>query len=101
MLRTGMTAMATTALLFGATMAPAEAAPQQDGLVNVNVSGNEILNDVNIAVAVEAVANLCDTVDVGPVAAGILGQAVATDASGRESRTVCTAEGAPVTFTQN
>lgn len=45
-------------------MGPASAA-QQDGLVNVAVEDNEILNDVNIGVAAQIVANICG-VKVGP-----------------------------------
>ena len=103
MLRTTLTAAAASALLFGATMAPAEAANNnttQDGLVNVNVGDVTIEDAVDIAAAVEAVANVCDVADVGPVAAGVLGKAIATDKSGRDM-TVCTAQGAPVTITQN
>ena len=67
----------------------------QDGLVNVAVGDVTILEDVNIAVAAEVVANICG-VKVGPVAA--LGQAV--DRSGR-TRTVCTTGDGPVTISQN
>ena len=103
MLRTSMTAVATTALLFGATMAPAEAANNntaQDGLVNVNVGDVTVLEDVNVGVIANVVANVCDVADVGPVAAGVLGKAIATDKSGRDM-TVCTAGTDPVSLTQN
>jgi len=72
----------------------------QDGLVNVNVGDVTILEDVNVTVAalVDVVA-LCD-VDVGPVAAAVLGKAIAVDNSGR-SRTVCTSGDDNVDIVQN
>lgn len=101
--RAGLAAAATSALFVGAMTAPAEAASQQDGLVNVNV--DNVLNDnnveVNAAVLATVVAQLCDVADVGPIAAGVLGKARATDNSG-QSKTICTTStGAPVTLVQN
>ena len=100
--RTGLVAAATSAIFVGGFAAPAQADTRQDGLVNVNVEDNEILsrNDVNVAVIASVVANICDAVDVGPVAAGVLGRATAVDNSGRD-QTICTANGSPVTLTQN
>lgn len=97
--RIGMAAAATSALFVGATVAPAEAV-RQDGLVNVNVGDVTILEDVNVGVIANVVANVCDAVDVGPVAAGVLGRATAVDNSGRD-QTVCMAGTDPVTLTQN
>lgn len=98
--RIGVAAAAASALFVGSSVAPAQAAVQQDGLVNVNVGDVTIAEDVNVALVANVIANVCDAVDVGPVAAGVLGKARATDNSGRDM-TVCTANGAPVTLTQN
>ena len=90
--------VASIALAAGATVAttaPAQAQVQQDGLVNVNVGDVTILEDVNIGVAANVVANVCGTT-VGPVA--VLGRAV--DRSG-ETRTFCTGDTGPVEITQN
>ena len=67
----------------------------QDGLINVAVGDVTILEDVNIAVAAQVAANICG-VKVGPLA--VLGQAV--DRSGA-TRTACTSDQGPVTFSQN
>ncbi len=74
-----------------AAATPAAAQPQQDGLVNVNVSDVT----VPIGVAAQIAANVCG-VQVGPVA--VLGRAV--DRDGR-TRTVCTTDQGPVTNSQN
>lgn len=82
---------------------PASAAPNQDqdGLVNVAVGDVTFLNDVNVGVVANVAATLCDVADVGPVAAGVLGRAIAVDNSGRD-QTICeTAAGEDVTLTQN
>jgi hypothetical protein len=104
------TAMSGT-LLVG--LAPAAGAQpiNQDGLVNVAVGGDVIsipitvgddvisVEDVNVAVAANVAATLCD-IDVGPVALAVLGQAIAVDRSGRE-RTICETEAGDVTIRQN
>jgi hypothetical protein len=100
MIRMSIAAVLTSGLAVATTMAPAEAANQQDGLVNVNVGDVTVLQDVNVAVIANVVANVCDAVDVGPIAAGVLGKARATDASGRD-KTICMAGTDPVTLTQN
>jgi hypothetical protein len=92
------TLISSTLVLGAAPMAGAEPV-NQDGLVNVNIGDVTVLEDVNVAAAVDAVVQACD-LDVGPLALAVLGQAVAVDQSGR-SRTICTAEGGPVTITQN
>jgi hypothetical protein len=79
---------------------PASADVRQDGLVNVAVNLEDVNVNVPVTAVVQVVAQLCDAVDVGPVAAGVLGQAIAVDNSGRD-RTVCTSNGAPVTIRQN
>lgn len=102
MIRIGIATAATSALFVGASLGPAQAAgpTTQDGLVNVNVGDVTVLEDVNVAVIANVVANVCDAVDVGPVAAGVLGKAIATDNSGRDM-TICTAGTDPVSLTQN
>jgi hypothetical protein len=74
-----------------AAATPAAAQPQQDGLVNVNVSDVT----VPIGVAAQIAANVCG-VQVGPVA--VLGRAVDRDG---ETRTVCTTDQGPVMISQN
>lgn len=90
-------ALTSSLLLAGGALAgPASAAPpQQDGLINVNISGNEFLNDVNIGVAVAAAVELCGTTVKN---VGVL--AVITDRSGATT-TVCESDQGPITFTQN
>ena len=88
-----------TALFAGAVLtvgaaAPASAATQQDGLVNVNIGDVTILEDVRVNVVAQLVAQVCGT-KVGPIA--VLGRAV--DRSGATGATTCTATGAPVTIT--
>lgn len=97
-------AAAGSLLLMGAVAVPSQAARNatfQDGLVNVNVGDVTIARDVNVAAVVGIAANVCG-VNVGPVAAAILGQAGAVDNSGR-ARTLCMAAGTgdPLTITQN
>ena len=91
------------ATLFAGTIiavgiaSPASAQTRQDGLVNVNVGDITILEDVNIAAAVDAAVQLCDAVDVGNVTL----LATQTDNTSR-STTVCRLEdGDKVRFTQN
>jgi hypothetical protein len=84
-----------TSLLAVGVAAPTASAQDQDGLVNVIVTDNEILNDVNIGVAAQIAANVCG-VKVGPVAV----LATQVDRSGG-SRTVCTIEGQDIQVTQN
>jgi hypothetical protein len=96
------------ATLFAGTVfavgfaAPASAAPPviADGLVNVVVGDITIEDAVDINAAVAAALNACDLVDVGPVAAGVLGQAIAVDRSGRD-RTVCESDAGPVRIVNN
>lgn len=56
-------ALVSAAVLAGAVtvgLAPtALAQPRQEGLVNVNVSDNEILNNVGVGVAANVLANVC------------------------------------------
>src|SRR5215218_5392551 len=64
--RTAATLIAGTALAVSIA-APASAQTKQDGLVNVVIGDVTILEDVNIAVAVDAAVQACDAVDVGNV----------------------------------
>jgi hypothetical protein len=83
------TVFAGTALAVGVA-SPASAQPViADGLVNVVVGDITIEDAVDLNVAAAAAVTACDLIDADvPVAAGVLGQAIAVDRSGR-SRTVC------------
>jgi len=86
-------------LFAGAAMVTATAGPAsaqvQDGLVNVAIGDITILEDVNIGVAAQVVANVCG-VKVGPVA--VLGTAVDR---GGPSPTVCEGATGPIRLVQN
>src|SRR3954468_9679093 len=85
-------------VLFITSLTGAAAAPNnttQDGLVNVAAGDVTILQDVNVGVAAQVLANVCGF-DVGPIAV-LANQA---DISGVTS-TVCSVKGAPVTVMQN
>jgi hypothetical protein len=90
------TVFAGTVLAVGIA-SPASAQTRQDGLVNVVVGDVTILEDVNIAAAVDAAVQACDLVDVGNVTL----LAARTDNTSRSS-TVCRQEdGDKVRFVQN
>lgn len=74
-----------TALMASAAV-PAQAQPQQRGLVNVSVGDVTILENVGVGVAAQIAAQVCG-VNVGPVA--VLGTAVAR---GGAMETVCMIE---------
>jgi hypothetical protein len=100
-LKKSLVTVCASAAMVGGFASTASAQPQiQDGLVNVAVGDVTIAEDVNVAAVVQVVANVCDAVDVGPIAAGVLGRATAVDASGRE-RTICMAGAEPVRVIQN
>jgi hypothetical protein len=85
-------------LVGGALAGPASAARPiqiQDGLVNVAVGDVEVLNDVNVGVAAQVAANLCD-VTVKNVAV----LATIVDRSG-DSDTVCETDQGDVVIRQN
>jgi hypothetical protein len=94
------------ALLGGATtvavaVGPAEAQTKQDGLVNVAVGDVTILQDVNIAAAVDVVAQLCGIdLDVLANVALLSAAPTAVDNTSRNS-TVCRTEDGKVRFIQN
>jgi hypothetical protein len=85
---------ASTAVAFGAA-APASAqnASNQVGLVNVSVGDVDVLNDVNLAVAANLAATICD-VDV-PIA--VLAAQLIADGS----ETVCQTTAGPLTVEQS
>ncbi len=93
------------ALVGSVAIGPREAAAQNqqdaDGLVNVQVGDVTILENVAVAVAAAAVANLCPAVNASNIAvlAGVV------DQRGGESRAFCegTADGAtgPVRIVNN
>jgi hypothetical protein len=84
-------------LFLTAGMGAANAAPNQtqDGLVNVAVGDVTVLQDVNVGVAANVVAQVCG-LKVGPVAA----LARQVDRSGATT-TVCTSPSGPVVISQN
>src|SRR5215213_6486874 len=81
-------------VLFISSFTGAAAAPNQDGLVNVNGGDVTILEDVNVGVAAQVAANICG-VKVGPVAV----LATQADVSGA-TRTVCGTDQGPVTISR-
>ncbi len=94
------TTLVSSSLILGFAPVAGAQPVNQDGLVNVNVGDVTILEDVNVAAVVGIAANVCD-VNVGPVAAAVLGEAIAVDRSGR-SRTLCTnSVGEDVDIVQN
>ena len=89
------------ALSVGAAAAPAAAQTRQDGLVNVNVGDVTILEDVNIAAAVDVVAQLCG-IDLDVLAnVQLLTQAATLVDNTSRNSTVCRSEDGKVKFTQN
>ena len=89
------------ALSVGAAAAPAAAQTRQDGLVNVNVGDVTILEDVNIAAAVDVVAQLCG-IDLDVLAnVQLLTQAATLVDNASRNSTVCRSEDGKVKFTQN
>ena len=80
--------LAATAMLALGVASTALAQPQNaDGLVVVQVGDITITDAVDVNVAANVAAQVCG-VNVGPLAIGILGQAVAVDRSDR-GRTIC------------
>jgi len=98
--RSLVTVIAGAAVLTGLA-SPAGAAVNQfqDGLVNVAVGVEDVNVAVPVAVAANVAAQLCG-INVGPLALGVLGNAIAVDRSGR-TRTVCETDQGPVTIEQN
>jgi hypothetical protein len=93
--RTSIVTLFAGAAIVAGVATPASAQPNQDGLVNVNIANNEILNDLSIGVAAQIAAEVCG-VSVGPVAV----LATQVDRTG-DTRTVCETDQGPVTIEQN
>jgi hypothetical protein len=94
------TLFAGTVLAVGVA-SPASAQTKQDGLVNVNVGDVTILEDVNIAAAVDVVAQLCG-IDLDVLAnVQLLTEAATVVDNTSRSHTVCRNEDGKVKFTQN
>lgn len=89
------------AMGLGLFAAPAAADTKQDGLVNVSVGDVTILQDVNIAAAVDVVAQLCGIDVTVPVNAAVLGAAAQDVDDMSRSYTVCKTEDGKVKFVQN
>ena len=80
---------------------PASAQTKQDGLVNVNVGDVTVLQDVNIAAAVDVVAQLCG-IDLDVLAnVQLLTEAATLVDNTSRNRTICRNEDGKVKFTQN
>jgi len=71
------------------------ASARQSGLINVALGNVTLLQNVNVGVAAQAIANICD-VQVGPIAV-LANQLNAGDTSAP----ICTAAGQPVTIGQS
>jgi hypothetical protein len=100
-LKTSLVTVCASAAMVGGFASTASAQPvNQDGLVNVNVGDINIEDAVDVNAAVAAAITACDVVDAGPIAAGILGRAIAVDRSGRDF-TVCQTPAGPVEIVNN
>ncbi len=76
---------ATSMLAMGVVSTTAAQPQIADGLVNVQVGDITIEDAVDLNVAANVAAQVCG-VNVGPLALGVLGQAVAVDRSDRAAR---------------
>ena len=89
------------ALAFAAPNMAEAQTTKQDGLVNVSVGDVTILEDVNIAAAVDVVAQICG-IDLDVLANVELLSAAATLVDNRSRNyTVCRSEDGKVQITQN
>lgn len=71
----------------------------QDGLVNVAIGDVTILEEVNVAVAAQVVAQLCG-INISNVQVALLARATQVDRSGRTA-TICRSDQGPIRITQN
>ena len=95
------TLFAGTVLAVGVASPASAQTTRQDGLVNVNVGDVTILEDVNIAAAVDVVAQLCG-IDLDVLAnVQLLTEAATVVDNTSRSHTVCRNEDGKVKFTQN
>jgi hypothetical protein len=83
----------TMVLSVGASTAAAQNNSRQLGLVNVSTGNVELLNGVNLAVAANVIATLCD-VNI-PIAV------LATQVAGDNGATFCTGTASPITIEQS
>jgi hypothetical protein len=90
---------ATSILVLGVVSSTAAQPQIADGLVNVQVGDITIEDAVDLNVAANAAVQACG-IDVGPIAAGVLGRANAVDRSGR-SKTICEVDGQAVRLVNN
>ena len=94
------TVFAGTVLAVGVA-SPAAAQTKQDGLVNVSVGDVTIAEDINIAAAVDVVAQLCG-IDLDVLAnVQLLTEAATLVDNTSRNYTVCRSEDGKVKFTQN
>jgi hypothetical protein len=94
-------ALGVSAALAIAAPNAAEAQTKQDGLVNVSVGDVTILQDVNIAAAVDVVAQLCG-IDLDVLAnVQLLTQAATLVDNTSRQYTVCRSDQGKVKITQN
>ena len=97
----GTAVLAGSLVLTGGFATSASAQTKQDGLVNVAVGDVTILQDVNIAAAVDVVAQLCG-IDLDVLAnVQVLTQAATLVDNTSRNSTVCRTEDGKVRFTQN
>ena len=83
-----------TAALPSETLA--QRSVEQDGLVNVFAADLIDIENVNVAIVAQLVANVCPA-----VTANVAAIANQVDQSGTAQDVTCTAEGAPITISQN
>ena len=99
--RTAAAAVCAGSFMVAGAAAPAQAQTKQDGLVNVNLGDVTVLQDVNIAAAVDVVAQLCG-IDLDVLAnVQLLTQAATFVDNTSRNSTVCRTEDGKVRFTQN
>ena len=95
------TLFAGTVLAVGIASPASAQSTKQDGLVNVNVGDVTILEDVNIAAAVDVVAQLCG-IDLDVLAnVQLLTQAATLVDNTSRNYTVCRTDDGKVKITQN
>ncbi len=86
-------------MLLTAGLGVANAAPVQvqDGLVNLALGNITVLQDVNVGVAAQITALVCDVADIGNITA----LATAVDTGSDDQEVLCQSTAGPVTVTQN
>jgi hypothetical protein len=95
------TLFAGTVLAVGIASPASAQTTRQDGLVNVNVGDVTVAEDINIAAAVDVVAQLCG-IDLDVLAnVQLLTEAATLVDNTSRNYTVCRTEDGKVKFTQN